>query len=111
MSQFISLHDAIILTSDFRSNKENILATAYRGVGTLPICETFDRSVLDDLLAQTGCEKIRVYLGMDTNYKVKIVVVGVDSHDEDILTSGTELIAEDGYRCPTQCPPSSSLNS
>src|SRR2546423_13093659 len=111
MSQFISLQDAVDLTSQYRSYKETILATAYRNQNVLPVCETFDRDTLDRLLAQTDCQKIRIYLSMDTNYKVKIVVVGVDSNDEDILTKNSEVIGEDGYRCPTQCPPPSPLNS
>lgn len=111
MSQFISLQEAIDLTSKFRSSKEDILYSTYRGQGVLPICETFDRADMDDLLSQADCQKLRVYLGMDSNYKVKVVVVGVDSHDEDILLTGHELIAEDGHRNPPYGPPSSSLNS
>jgi hypothetical protein len=107
----ISLQDAIDLTTQFRTYKETILATAYRNMGTLPICETLARADIDCLLAQTECTKLRIYLGMDSNYKVRIVICGVDSNDGDILTRDAELIAEDGQRCPTNCPPASDLNS
>ena len=111
MSQFISLQDAVDLTTQHRSYKETILATVYRNQNVLPVCETFDRNTLDRLLAQTDCQKIRIYLSMDTNYKVKIVVVGVDSNDEDLLTRDSEVIGEEARRCPDDCPPSSPLNS
>jgi hypothetical protein len=111
MSQFISLQDAISLTGNFRSNKENILDSTYRNQGTLPICETFARQVFDDLLQQSDCTSIRIYLGLDSNHKVKLVVVGADSNDDDILATNTELIAEEGHRYPPNTPPSSALNS
>jgi len=111
MSQLISLQDAIALTSNYRSNKENILATAYRDQGILPICETFDKTVLNSLLAQTDCQSIRIYLGMDSNYKVKVVIVGADSNSDDILTKNAEVIGEEAQRCPPICPSSSPLNS
>jgi hypothetical protein len=111
MSQFISLQEAIDLTSNYRTNKENILDSAYRNQGVLPICETFDRGVLDVLLAQTNCAHIRIYLGMDSNYKVKVVVVGADSNGNDILIKSAELIGEEAQRCPPICPSSSPLNS
>jgi len=111
MSQFISLQDAIDLTTNFRLSKETILDSTYRNQGTLPICETFIRQVFDDLLQQSDCTSIRIYLGLDSNYKVKLMVVGVDSNGDDILTTHNELIADDGLRCPTNCPPTSPLNT
>jgi len=111
MSQFISLQDAIDMTSRYRTYKETILASTYKNLSILPVCESFDRDVFDDILVQNDCTRVRIYLGMDSNYKVKMVFVGVDSKNEDILPTGSELIAEDGFRCPTQCPPSSPLNS
>jgi len=111
MSQLISLQDAIDLTSNFRSNKETILDSTYRNMGTLPICETFEWQDIKDLMDQTDCSGIRVYLGMDSNDKVKIVVVGINSSAEDILTRDAELIAEEGDRCPPGTVASSPLNS
>lgn len=110
-SHFISLQQAVDLTTRFRNEKENILVTNLRNQGILPICETFERSVFDDLLAQTDCQAIRIYFSMDSSLKTKLVVVGVNNAKEDILTTGDEKIVEEGQRCPDICPPSSSLNS
>ena len=110
-SNLISLQDAIDMTTTFRDEKENILIQSLRGQNILPICETFGRSAFDTLLAQTGCEGIRVYFSMDSSLKVKLVIVGVDGNKADILTTSNEKIAEDGQRCPDICPPDSPLNS
>ena len=113
MSQLISLQDAIDMTTLFRQDREAVLATAYQNNDTLPKCETFDRSEIESLLAQQDCEALRIYYGMDSNNKVHAILVGVDSQDEDILTSlmSNPVILEQGRRCPTQCPPPSSMNS
>jgi hypothetical protein len=82
----------------------------------LPICETFKRNAFDDLLSQDGCVGIRFYLGMDDEFKVVLVAVGVNENDEDMLPVSEDFltdenkILENGYRCPTTCPPPSVLN-
>ena len=111
MSQLIPLQDAIDMTTLYRQYKETILATTYKNLNILPKCETFDRADLDDILRQNDCVGIRVYYGMDSNYKMHATIVGVDSYDADILPSGSEKILEQGKRCPTDCPPTSPLNS
>ena len=114
-SHFISLQQAIEMTSRYRAEKEKILVPPLQEKGILPICETFDRSAFDALLAETGCMGIRVYFCMDAALKVKLVIVGVNSKNEDILpaanalTDGEEIV-EDGQRCPDYCPPPSPLN-
>lgn len=108
---FISLQDGIDLTTLFRTNRETVLDGDYRGNDLLPICETFDRDAFDTVLAQTGCEKIRIYFGMDEELQVHCVVVGVDDHDNDMLSEEEHKILENARRCPTDCPPSSDLNS
>ena len=116
-SHFISLNQAIEMTSEFRSEKENILATSYQNQGILPICETFNRSDVDSLLAKQSCEALRVYLGMDDDLKVRMIIVPVNENAEDILPVSSlgntidEDIVEEGHRCPPSCPPSSPLNT
>lgn len=105
----ITLNDAIALNKTYRDNKVSILDPKV-DPDVLPICETFDRADFDDLLAQTDCQKIRIYLGMNEKLEVRIVTVGVNSDDEDILTTDNEVIMEKGVRCPISCPPSSPLN-
>ena len=109
-SNFISLQDARDMTTAYRNQKENLLKTNLQNQNILPICETFDRSAFDTVLSDTSCAKVRVYLAIVDN-KIRIVVVGVNSSDEDILPSGTEnKIIEQGQRCPPECPPPSALN-
>ena len=111
-TNFITLSSATTMTSNYRSQKETMLKTTLQGKGILPVCETFGRAAFDTILSDSNCVKVRVYLCLDSNTKVRVIVVGVDVNDADILPSGTEdKIIEDGQRCPDQCPPSSALNS
>jgi hypothetical protein len=113
MSQFISLEDAVDMTTLYRQDKETILSSTYQNHNILPKCETFERDYFDDVLAQSGCVGIRIYYGMDENNKVHAIVVGVNGDDEDIIFPNTDnsLIIEEAKRCPDDCPPSSDLNS
>lgn len=116
-THFISLNQAIEMTSLFRSEKENVLALAYQNQDILPICETFNRFDVDSLLAKQDCEALRVYLGMDEALKVRLIIVAVNENAEDILPVSSlgatidEDIVEEGHRCPPSCPPSSPLNT
>lgn len=119
-THFISLERAIEMTTLFREEQNNILIPELRGIGILPICETFNREAFDTLLAEEGCAGLRIYLGMDTNLNVRLITVAVNASGEDMLPSsalkvqaleGDEReIVEDGIRCPTTCPPESPLN-
>ena len=119
MSNFISLQQAIALTTTYRNERENILADAQKGKDILPLSETFDRASFEALLAETDATFIRVYLGMDSDQKIRLIVVAADSENVDILpaeddaenTDGDTGILEDGIRCPPNCPPTSPLNS
>ncbi|HKZ65452.1 MAG TPA: hypothetical protein VJ111_03815 [Chitinophagaceae bacterium] len=116
-SHFISLNQAISMTSLFRSQKENILAPSFQNLGILPICETFSRYDVDSLLTKQSCEALRVYLGMDEENNVRLLIVAVNEKGEDILpvlsfgNTVDEDIVEEGHRCPPSCPPSSPLNT
>ncbi|HTD95194.1 MAG TPA: hypothetical protein VK644_15315 [Chitinophagaceae bacterium] len=118
MSQFISLQEAIQMTTVYRNEKENILAPAYQRKNILCRSESFGRDVFDSLLAQPDCQGIRVYYGMDDALKVHAIFVGYDSKDADILPSSapgdsgppSTGIGESGKRCPDDCPPPSDLN-
>jgi hypothetical protein len=110
MPQFISLQKAIDMTSLYRAQKENILVPQLRNQKITPICETFDRSAFESLLAISGCVSLRFYVGMDTNMKIRLIAVAVNSAGEDILAHDPEIV-EDGQRCPDICPSASPLNS
>lgn len=122
----------------YNQERNSILEPQYKGKDVLAICETFDRTDIDAVLRQRDCVALRIYYGMDTSNKVHAIIVGVNSNNEDIVPStgnassaatnremggsGSEgvnqvleedpgLILEMARRCPTDCPPSSSLKS
>ena len=111
---FISLDEAINITSAFRKGKDLILNPVYVGKEILPICETFDRGLFEKILQQEGCTGFRIYNSMDDSLKLHTVIVGINAKNEDMLPSNTSpnnQIIEQGSRCPSYCPPPSALNS
>ena len=82
------------------------LKPEYANTDILPLSETFNKDIFGELGDQEGCVAIRSYLGMDENQKVRLIFVGVNVDDEDIL----EYIFEHGNRCPPICGPASPLN-
>ncbi|MDB5199237.1 MAG: hypothetical protein JWO92_1200 [Chitinophagaceae bacterium] len=119
--QLISLQTGIDMTTLYRQEKENILATAYKDQNILPISETFDRAAIDAIMQQEGCTAFRIYYGMSEELLVHAVLVGVNADNEDILPSTEnivsnladpvdDIIAEQGVRCPPDCAPPSPLN-
>lgn len=121
-NHFISLSQAVEMTTRYRSRKETILEPEYRGKNTLLLAETFTRDAFDALLAEDGCVSIRVYFGMTEDLQVRTIFVGVNKDDEDLLppidaglkvqetTTGTNRIVEEGAPCPEFCPKRSALN-
>lgn len=120
MNHFISLQEAIAMTSLYRSEKENILKTEYQGQGILPLSESFERDAFDTVLGKSGCTGLRIYYGMSEDLKIHALVVGVDENGEDMLPASSSMseqpeeeddIIEKGIRCPDICPEESPLNT
>jgi hypothetical protein len=102
----ISLDEAIEMTTRFQNDMESMLKPEFAGLGILPTSETFNKSIFEDLAMQPGCVAIRSYLGMDDNNLVRLLFVGVDEDNNDILASTNEqacYIFEYGQRCPPIC--------
>jgi len=117
MSQFISITEAIDMTTLYRANRELILTQSAKNKQILPTCESFSLAVVNQVLTQAGCQGLRVYYGMDPSLKLHAILVGYDSQDRDMLPPlNTEAedsggpIVERGTRCPDICPPPSPLN-
>jgi len=117
MSHQISLQQAIDLTTRYRKEKDQILKPEYAGKNLLALSETYDRSAFEELLKQEGCVKIRAYFGMDENKNIKLLFVGANDKNEDMLPSdmqatagGGASIQDIGQRCPPLCPPPGPLN-
>ena len=118
MSHFISLEEAIEMTTLYRQESENILKPAYQNQNILARSEAFDKAAFDTLLAKNGCAGLRIYYGMDAQLKVHAIIVPIDANGDDILPSANltateegEDIVERGLRCPDICPTDSPLNS
>lgn len=118
MSQFISLSEAVALTTRYRNNRETILKTNFQNAAILPLSESFDRAAIDAVLARSGCQGLRIYYGMDESLKVHAVLVGTDPEGKDILPPSSltaegeeDYLIEHSIRCPDICPASSALNS
>lgn len=117
MNHFISIQEAIAMTSLYRTEHENILQPAYQNKAILPLSESFDRAAFDTVLAKPGCSGLRIYYGMDEGFKVHAIIVATDSDGKDMLPSESIILTEEediierGNRCPDLCPDPSPLNS
>ncbi len=96
--QHITLTEAAAMTKKFRDNNP---------VGTV-IAHLFSREIIDEILAQPGCEGIRIYNGLDDASQPVIVITGVDANKNDLF-NGT--LAERAEKCPSYCPSNNPLNS
>ena len=122
MAHFITLDRAKQLTGKYKKNKIKI------NTETLPICETFDSTPFLTVLNKPGCMGLRIYFGMDEQNMVKVLIVGIDANDRDMITipppitslaapvegtiyddDGSHDIIEEGLTCPPVCPPDSPL--
>jgi hypothetical protein len=103
---FISLSDAATMTSNYRS--------ANPGSNTI-LGHFWGKNKIQSLFNQTGCVGLRVYYGINgsgSSSAPELVLVGVDSSGNDILTPTTNpLILDRSTPCPPTCSSSNSLNS
>jgi hypothetical protein len=110
MQNQITLQEAKQLITEYRNNRDKILAPQYQGTNILCNSITYSRSSLLELLNQEGCAGFRTYFGMKAeNSEVCLVLVGVDGNGKDI-TDKESIILDAGNRCPDVCPPLSDLN-
>jgi hypothetical protein len=107
---FITLAQAVEMTSRFRDNKASVVAPSFSGQDILANSDTFDKNGILALLEKSNCAALRLYYGMGTDLKIRPIMVAVDSNDEDII-DGDETAVDDTIRCPPICPVSSPLNS
>lgn len=83
-----------------------------------PICETFDVESITAVISEEGCKFLRIYYGMKSDLSVRTILVAANAEGEDMLpttevnatTAEGDIILEDGYRCPPDCPKGSPLN-
>jgi hypothetical protein len=85
MNNRIDLARAKKMISHFRNNKGKVIHPNYSGKHILHDCETFDRAAFDQMLNQKGCEKVRLYYGMDDEMRIHAIIIGVDAEGKEIL--------------------------
>jgi hypothetical protein len=66
----------------------------------------FGHVIIERILAQLGCVGIRCYYALDENGKQQLIIVGVDSNENDLYEG---VIAERSLTCPPRCPTNSPL--
>jgi hypothetical protein len=107
----ISIGMADSMIANYRANLASVLNGTYKGDTTLmPFSETFDKSILEQLLAQDGLAGVRIYMCMGANGKIKMLLVGTDRDGKDILQPGSregrekdnkpKMVVEEGTRHP-----------
>lgn len=116
-NNFIPLSKAKQLTAFFKGQKGQLINPHLHAKDVIPYSETFDRVAIDELLGLPGCVGIRIYFGLDEEFKIRLILVGVNDKGEDlIIPSSTEdetsdgKVVEEGIRCPPHCPTTSSVD-
>ncbi|PTT04163.1 hypothetical protein DBR11_00265 [Pedobacter sp. HMWF019] len=115
----ISLGTAIQLTSEFKKGKTELTrqlnnSTYLEKAFNMPYSERFNKDAVLALLNQHGASGIRIYMGKDSLGLVRLILVGTDGANHDILPkrsniqslksmSSEGLLMETGQRCPTIC--------
>lgn len=111
----ISLNEAIELTKKNRQDRQTVVKSEYQDQDIIPICETFDKEAILDLLNRTECRYFRIYYGMSDSVQLHAVLVGANEDGIDILPGDainpSPLILDRSERCPRLCPPPSDLNT
>lgn len=74
-----------------------------------PKCYYFSQQTLNALLNQEECVGLRFYFGQDADGVLKLVYVGVNGDEDDILDNG--LVGNSGVPCPVSCSATNTLNS
>ncbi|MEJ7823506.1 MAG: hypothetical protein WKF85_14370 [Chitinophagaceae bacterium] len=105
---YISLNEAINMTSLYRQKKVSNQIQEQRGKTLPPLSETFEASDLLAFLSRPGVKALRFYYGMSSDLQLHVLLVGVNENNEDIL-EGSEAIMERGVICPPTCPNNNSV--
>ncbi|MBW0161915.1 MAG: hypothetical protein HYI21_03690 [Sediminibacterium sp. Gen4] len=97
MEHFISLQEAIDMTSHYQVDVPAGMVNS----------EMFCKDSVLALLSQPGCASLRIYYGKQENGTIHAILVGVDENGADMVQT-SDLILEEGVRCPPFCPTTSS---
>lgn len=98
MQHLIPLQEAIDMTFRYQANIPAGMVNS----------EMFNKESVSALLNQPGCVSLRIYYGKQTDDTIHAILVGVDENGADMVQT-SNLILEEGVRCPPICPTTSSL--
>jgi hypothetical protein len=90
---------------DHRISRADAASLTRRHRDAVPAAERggmFFRKPVEELLAQKGCEGIRIYHGRNDDGTAAMILVGVDKDGAD-MEGG--VLLEFHYPCPPFCPP------
>ncbi len=68
----------------------------------------FGKDILNEILAQEGCEGIRIYYALDDDGTQQLILVGADASENDMVDG---VVADYSRPCPNVCGVSNSLNT
>jgi hypothetical protein len=94
----ISKEAAIKMIKNYKNIVKDSVSSIHGG--------SFDRAVIDKILAQPGCKRLRLYFAAEEKSTPTVVLVGVDEAGKDMV-QGT--IAERIGFCPPFCDGASEL--
>lgn len=81
----IPVDQAMTMINNFSTQQDNLLDSAHKHIGTLPLYETFNLKAIDSLICQKNTIGFRIYMALDAQQKVRFVLVGVDGDGKDIM--------------------------
>ena len=109
VNHVISLERALELTDNYARNKDSILSGAYgSSKDILPDYETFNLKSIDSLVCQEQTIGFRMYLGLDENKKIRLVLAGVDANGVDVLQETRRskgMLKQNGMSTVATAPP------
>src|SRR4051812_39537894 len=94
----ISLATASAMTKNYR---DTVSANA-------TIAHYFGKSELQSVLNQSDCVGLRMYYAIDANGKKQLVIVGVNSSENDLYNG---LLLDRSMCCPENCSTANPLNT
>jgi hypothetical protein len=92
----IPLEEAIQWTSAWRAARGSGAVRSFR----------IDVAELQEIISERGCMYMRVYFGMNSEGDEKLVLVGVNEHDRDMISKVYDFTQP----CPSTCDNSSPLS-
>lgn len=91
----ITVDQAVQMINNFGTVRQTMLAREFSNPNTLPVSETFNLEAIDAIICQPTAVGFRVYMGLDAQQQVRLVLVGVDGDGKDIVQRTNE---NPGYR-------------